>query len=104
MAARGQGETATVGRTVRTNDSHEGGSAMRLNRHQRRATKKISRHSLWRPRLERLEDKLAPAVFTVVNTNDFGPGSLRQAMMDAETTANVNVNTPDEIHFAIPGT
>src|SRR6185369_13800817 len=35
----------------------------------------------------------------VVNTNDFGPGSLRQAMLEINTNASGG-----EIDFAIPGT
>ena len=38
-----------------------------------------------RPRFETLEDRLAPAVFNVLNTNDTGAGSLRQAITDANT-------------------
>jgi Periplasmic copper-binding protein (NosD)/RTX calcium-binding nonapeptide repeat (4 copies) len=74
---------------------------MRLNRRQRRVAKTDGRPAPWRPRLERLEDKLAPAVFTVVNTNDSGPGSLRQAILDAENTPNVG--GPDRVEFNIPG-
>jgi trimeric autotransporter adhesin len=74
---------------------------MRLNRLQRRATKTNDRRPLWRPRLERLEDKLAPTVFTVINTSDSGPGSLRQALLDAENTPNVG--GPDRVEFNIPG-
>jgi len=39
--------------------------------------------------------------FTVVNTNDSGPGSLRQALLDCRVTRN---STPDQIVFNIPGT
>jgi hypothetical protein len=38
------------------------------------------------------------ATFTVINTNDSGPGSLRQAIDDANTTAGA-----DTINFNIPG-
>ncbi|HKP32777.1 MAG TPA: T9SS type A sorting domain-containing protein [Chitinophagaceae bacterium] len=38
------------------------------------------------------------ATFTVSNTNDTGPGSLRQAIIDANATPGV-----DQIVFAIPG-
>src|SRR4051795_8557074 len=48
------------------------------------------------PRLEALEDRLAPAVSLVLNTNDSGPGSLRQAILDADAASG------GEIHFAIP--
>ena len=37
--------------------------------------------------------------FTVTNTNDSGPGSLRQAMLDA----NASTGTTDTIAFNIPG-
>jgi trimeric autotransporter adhesin len=43
---------------------------------------------------------LAGATFTVVNTNDAGAGSLRQAILDA----NVAYNSGDRIVFNIPGT
>src|SRR5262249_43311555 len=78
-------------------------STMRFPWLKRRTTRQISRRSRFLPRLEQFEDRFAPAVFTVTNTDDGGPGSLRQAMMDAESTANANVNTPDEIHFNILG-
>lgn len=38
--------------------------------------------------------------FTVVNTNDSGPGSLRQAILDANFTATAG---PDHIRFQLPG-
>jgi Dockerin type I domain len=51
--------------------------------------------------LTQLESRLAPAIFTVTNTNDDGTGSLRQAILDANATLNVG-GVPDEIHFNIP--
>jgi Bacterial Ig domain/SdrD B-like domain len=48
------------------------------------------------PNLEVLEDRLAPAVFMVLNTNDSGADSLRQAILDA----NANPDA-DEIRFQI---
>ena len=42
-----------------------------------------------------------PKTFTVTNTNDSGPGSLRQAMLDAN---NATSAPPDTILFKIPGT
>jgi hypothetical protein len=47
-----------------------------------------------RPRLETLEDRTAPAVFTVTNTADSGKGSLRSAVL----IANANPG-PDTINF-----
>jgi len=38
------------------------------------------------------------ATFTVTNTNDSGPGSLRQAILDANGNPGL-----DTIQFAIPG-
>jgi len=52
----------------------------------------------YRPSLELLEDRMAPATFTVINTNDAGPGSLRQAILNA----NAAVGT-DTIKFNIFG-
>jgi hypothetical protein len=40
----------------------------------------------FRPQFEALEDRLAPAVFTVTTTADAGAGSLRQAILDANAT------------------
>ena len=44
---------------------------------------------------------MAVSTFTVNNTNDSGTGSLRQAILDANSTANSG--GPDVINFAIPG-
>jgi hypothetical protein len=49
-------------------------------------------------RLLRLEDRLAPATFTVLNTDDAGAGSLRQAILNANASAGA-----DSIAFNIPG-
>jgi hypothetical protein len=53
--------------------------------------------------LEALEGRLAPSIyFTVTNTADSGPGSLRQAILDADS---IGTNTgPNIIHFDIPTT
>ena len=42
------------------------------------------------------------STFTVVNTDDSDPGSLRQAIIDANASPNVG-GLPDEIDFDIPG-
>jgi hypothetical protein len=44
-------------------------------------------------------DRASAAMFTVVNLADSGPGSLRQAVLDANASGG-----PDEIAFAVPGT
>ena len=49
-------------------------------------------------RLEELEDRSTPALFSVTNALDIGLGSLRQAILDA----NANVGT-DAIAFNIAG-
>ncbi len=51
--------------------------AIRPRRHRRR--------NRFYPRLDALEGRLAPAVFLVKNTNDSGPDSLRQAILDANS-------------------
>jgi hypothetical protein len=51
-----------------------------------------------RPVLERLEDLVLPSGFVVNNTNDYGPGSLSQALEDSNSPAG-----PNTISFAIPG-
>src|SRR5262249_11924840 len=39
----------------------------------------------YRPWFEALEDRTVPSMFTVTNKLDSGPGSLRQAVIDANT-------------------
>lgn len=64
------------------------------------ASKSSPSHSPFRSRLsmDPLEDRLAPATFTVVNANDGGHGSLRAAIVAANTSAGA-----DAINFNIPG-
>src|SRR5262245_56979149 len=45
--------------------------------------------------LESLEVRFAPATFTVLNANDSGVGSLRQAIADAATNAGADTITFD---------
>src|SRR5437016_2507198 len=47
------------------------------------------------PRLEVLEDRTVPSTFTVTNLADSGPGSLRAAIMAANTNPGA-----DDIKFA----
>ncbi|TMQ29724.1 MAG: right-handed parallel beta-helix repeat-containing protein, partial [Planctomycetota bacterium] len=51
--------------------------------------------------VEALEARHLPATFTVMNTFDSGPDSLRQAITDANNQANLG--GPDIIRFEIPG-
>jgi titin len=53
---------------------------------------------LARPGLELLEDRVLPSVYAVINTNDSGEGSLRQAILDANAHP-----APNTIIFDIPG-
>jgi hypothetical protein len=50
-------------------------------------------------RLEPLEDRTVPVIFTVTNTQDSGAGSLRQAILDANTNSNTGII--DTIFFQI---
>ena len=52
-----------------------------------------------RPRVEVLEARQLLATLTVLNTDDGGSGSLRQAILDS----NASVGVADTIVFAIPG-
>ena len=54
----------------------------------------------FRPRFELVEDRTLLSTFSVTNTADSGPGSLRQAILDSDA-ASGGTNTID---FAIPGT
>ncbi len=51
--------------------------------------------------LEVLEDRSLPSTFTVVNTDDAGDGSLRQAIIDANAAATGTAADPDVIQFAM---
>src|SRR5579871_1732206 len=51
-----------------------------------------------RPGLEALEDRMLLSTFFVTNTNDSGPGSLRQAILNANQHAGL-----DTIAFNIAG-
>ena len=58
----------------------------------------IATHMLCLALLAAAAAPAAAATFTVLNTDNVGPGSLRQAMTDANTACGSNV-----IEFAIPG-
>src|SRR5581483_11449800 len=64
----------------------------------RRSSRIPRRRPQSRPTLEALEDRLAPATFIVTVTSDSGPGSLRQAILDANNTPGT-----DNITFSIGG-
>ncbi|MBI2479638.1 MAG: putative Ig domain-containing protein [Planctomycetia bacterium] len=67
----------------------------------RRQDRKRDRPLQRRPLLlESLEDRRLLATFTVTNTGDAGPGSLRQAIMDANSMPN-DLAGPDLIDFRI---
>ena len=52
-----------------------------------------------RPRVEWMEDRTLLSTFLVTNTDDSGPGSLRQAILDS----NAATGTTNTIDFDIPG-
>jgi hypothetical protein len=63
----------------------------------------------YRPSLEPLEGRLAPAIFSVtslVDSNAVGSGSLRRAITDANATAGsnvININTPGTYNLTLNG-
>jgi hypothetical protein len=57
----------------------------------------------WRSWLEHLEKREVLTTYSVINTNDSGPGSFRQAILDANAHVNSPPGVPDVIDFNIPG-
>jgi titin len=62
-----------------------------------------------RPEVEALEERLAPATFSVTNTADSGPGSLRRAISNSNNTPgfdtiNFNIPTSDAGYNSTTGT
>jgi hypothetical protein len=55
-----------------------------------------ARRQRYRPAIEMLEGRCLPSTFLVTNTGNAGPGSFRQAILDANATPGTN-----EIDFAI---
>src|SRR5262245_49407409 len=68
------------------------------------STLRSRRRAGFHPRLETLEDRTAPAVFTVTNTADSGPGSLRQAVLDANAATGADIIAFDATNFVSPKT
>src|SRR5262249_12257417 len=64
-----------------------------LNARKSRTGRGAIRHCSPALRLEYLEDRSLPSTCTVVNLNDAGAGSLRQAIQDANATAGADVIT-----------
>jgi hypothetical protein len=66
--------------------------------------RRLARGRSCRPHVESLEHRLAPAytVFSVCNANDSGPGSLRQAILDANNQGFQSPGAPDLIRFQVP--
>src|SRR5437016_3168000 len=63
-----------------------------------RPPRKRNRFDTHLPRLEALEERCLLSTLTVLNTSDGGPGSLRQAILDANGTPGA-----DTINFNIAG-
>src|SRR5438034_9885496 len=68
----------------------------------RRTTSRPASPLRSRLKLERLEQRDVPAFFFVTSTNDSGPGTLRQALTDAndlmvnpDNWADISVQVPD---------
>lgn len=58
----------------------------------------------WRPRVEALEARITPAIYTVDRVTDSGVGvGNRGDLRYCITQANQTVNIPDEIRFDIAG-
>jgi len=55
-----------------------------------------------RPTLEALETRQLLSTYYVINTNDSGNGSLRQAILNANKDVVGGVMSPDNIYFDIP--
>src|SRR4051794_28448841 len=62
----------------------------------RLSSNQVSDRRRFRPSLELLEDRSLLSTFTVTNTADAGPGSFRQALLDANALAGL-----DTVAFSI---
>src|SRR5262249_11198601 len=65
----------------------------------KRTTRPRRRRPSFAPQLTALEDRTVPSTFLVTNLADSGPGSLRQAVLDANAKPGA-----DKIKFAVTGT
>src|SRR5262245_28265072 len=66
--------------------------------------RRLKRHRRldYTPRLEALEDRTVPSTFLVENVADSGPGSLRQAVLDANALAGADlILFTAQVHGAI---
>src|SRR5437667_30027 len=59
-------------------------------------------HSLFAPRIEPLEPRLLMAVWSVINNNDSGAGSLRQAISSAASNDTIKFSTSGQIVLLSP--
>src|SRR5262245_43382727 len=71
--------------------------------HSKKRTRTSSSYRV-RPRLLTFESRVAPAVFTVLNNNDAGAGSLRAALTSANATAVADTIDFDATFFSTPRT
>src|SRR5262245_50595631 len=65
-------------------------------KHRKKARSAVRTYKPW---AELLEERAPPATYTVLNTSDSGPGSLRQAILDA----NADTDPTSTIRFNIGG-
>jgi hypothetical protein len=72
----------------------------RKRRHRPSMSPVVRRRS--RPSLEALETRQLLSTYVVINTNDSGAGSLRQAIINANNEVVNGVMSPDNIDFDIP--
>src|SRR4051794_40460967 len=55
-----------------------------------------------RPWVELMDERLLLSTFIVINTNDAGPGSLRQAILNSNATIPALTGGTNDIIFEIP--
>ena len=72
----------------------------RKRRHRPSMSPVVRRRS--RPSVEALETRQLLSTYVVINTNDSGAGSLRQAIINANNEVVNGVMSPDNIDFDIP--
>src|SRR5262245_20179601 len=70
-------------------------------REAQRTSKPAGRHATFRPRLEALEGRDVPSTLTVTSSLDYGPGSLRYEISQANTGDTIVFNLKNSNHGTI---